>query len=184
MILTIIDNVSSITNTHTHSYTLVMGFSPIIVLYEKVGLPSLAIPREQHCLLFIYKAFSGKLPPYLPSLLNFRRLRFHTRPQLHIRLDTPRVNTVTEKRAFSFYAPDKWNSLQDSAKLNQLISIEMFKMLSDSAFHRNCTCFFWSCDTFIIFHIVYMFLFLFFSLCLFLFTCCNFFPRAVSFVML
>ncbi len=63
------------------------------VLYEKVDWPSLAICREQHRLLFMCKALSGKLPPYLSSPLSFSRSRSHPRLQSHIRLHAPHVNT-------------------------------------------------------------------------------------------
>ena len=39
------------------------------ILYEKVSWPSLRARREEHCLLFIYKALLGQLPLYLSSLL-------------------------------------------------------------------------------------------------------------------
>lgn len=67
------------------------------VLHEEVGWPSPAFRREQHCLLFIHKVWSGKLSPYLSLLLNFSRLRSHTRSQLQIRQDTPCVNTGREE---------------------------------------------------------------------------------------
>ncbi len=72
------------------------------VLCEKVDWPSLAIYREQHYLLFIYKALSGNLPPYLSLLLNFNRLRLHFCSQSHIRLDTSRVNTEAGRKPSVF----------------------------------------------------------------------------------
>ncbi len=110
------------------------------VLYINVGSPSLAICREQHCLAFIYKALTGKLPPYHFSLLHFSRSR-STCSSSFIRLDKPCVNTEAGKKAFSYFAPDKLNRLQDSLKLNLLISVAMFKNLLDCVFHMDCTCF-------------------------------------------
>lgn len=110
------------------------------VLYDRVGWSSLSSRREQHCLLFIYKALIGKLPTYLMSLLHLSQPR-PTRSASYIRLDIPRVNTEGGKKAFSFFAPDKWNKLQDSLKLKQFISVESFRSLLDLVFHIECTCF-------------------------------------------
>ena len=111
------------------------------VLYGRVGWPSLAARREEHCLLFIYKALIGKLPLYLSSLLNHVDSNYCTRSQSHIRLSIPRVRTEQGKTAFSFYAPDKWNRLQDSIKLDQLIPLNLFKTLLQETLREVCTCF-------------------------------------------
>ena len=39
-------------------------------LYEKVGWTSLSARRDLHLFLLIYKAFLGKLPTYISSLLD------------------------------------------------------------------------------------------------------------------
>ena len=83
-------------------------------LYEKVGWPSLEIRREQHCMLFIYKALCGKLPLYLSSLLDLKVTGHSTRAQAHIRYTCPRMNSEQGKTAFMYYAPHKWDKLQDS----------------------------------------------------------------------
>lgn len=112
------------------------------VLYQKVGWPPLAVRRQQHCLLFIYQALCGKLPNYLSSLLTVNNLNYRTRLQSHLRLSVPRVNTELGKTAFRFYAPDKWNRLQDSLKLEQLVSYQKaFPILVDKHLCFNCTCF-------------------------------------------
>lgn len=41
-------------------------------LYQNVGCSSLSDRREQHSLLFVYKALLGKLPLYLTSLLRHK----------------------------------------------------------------------------------------------------------------
>ena len=111
-------------------------------LYENVGWPSLVDRREQHCFLFIYKALCGKLPLYLSSLLDPRVTGYSTRSQAHIRFNCPHMNSQQGKTAFMFYAPDKWDKLQDSLKLVNLVSIETFKArLEDTLQHSVCTCF-------------------------------------------
>ena len=44
------------------------------LLYEKVGWQTLAVRREQHCILFIYKALLGRLPGFLTCLFNYRSI--------------------------------------------------------------------------------------------------------------
>ena len=114
------------------------------ILYEKVGWPSLEVRREQHCLLFIYKALCGKLPLYLTSLLKLCTSGYNTRSQTQLRLHIPRMKCELGKTAFSFYAPDRWNRLQESLKLDNLVSIESFKVLLDEVFLRDqsCSCYF------------------------------------------
>ena len=109
-------------------------------LYGKVGWPSLTTCREQHCLLFMYKALCGKVPDYLSSLLNVKPASYRTRSQAYISLCTPRINSEHGKSAFSFYAPDKWNKLQASLKMDNLVSIESFKALLEIELHKTCTC--------------------------------------------
>ena len=110
-------------------------------LYEKVGWPSLAVRREHHCLLFIYKALCGKLPLYLSSLLNIKDTGHSTRAQAHIRYTCPHMNSELGKSAFMYYAPDKWDKIQDSLKLDRLVSTETFKALIEDSLHSDCTCF-------------------------------------------
>lgn len=40
---------------------------------------------------------------------------------------------------FSFYAPDKWKRLQNSIKLDQLVSIEAFRIHSENTCHMDWT---------------------------------------------
>jgi hypothetical protein len=83
------------------------------VLKKKVGWPSLAIRREPHCLLFIYKALCGQIPMYQSSMLNFTNQSDQTLSHSHIRLIIPRTNSNSGKISFYIYAPDRWNKLQD-----------------------------------------------------------------------
>ena len=111
------------------------------ILYEKLGWPTLATLREQHCVLFIYKALCGDLPLYLSSLIIAKPSGHHTRSQDYISLITPRMNSTLGMTAFSFYAPDKWNKLQVSLKLTSLVSIETFKSLVEATLRKDCSCF-------------------------------------------
>ena len=111
------------------------------VLYEKVGWPSLTARREHHCLLFIFKALCGKLPVYLSSLLKLKVTGHSTRAQAHIRYTIPHMNSEQGKTAFMHYAPHKWDILQDSLKLERLVSIEAFKTLIEDTLYSDCTCF-------------------------------------------
>ena len=111
------------------------------LLYEKVGWTSLAARREQHCILFIYKAACGKLPMYLSSLLELKVTGHSTRAQAHIRFSCPHMNSEQGKTAFKYYAPDKWDKLQNSLKMARLPSIETFKVLLEGTLNSDCTCF-------------------------------------------
>ena len=111
-------------------------------LYNAVGWPSLSSRREQHCLLFIFKAISGKLPLYLSSLVKHKIPLQQTRSASYITLQvTPRpADYRLGESAFLYYAPEKWNKLQASLKLKSLPSIHNFKTLLDIAFKDICTC--------------------------------------------
>ena len=47
-------------------------------LYAKVGWPSLSIRRDGHWVLFIFKAFTGFLSPYITLLLSFNAGPYRT----------------------------------------------------------------------------------------------------------
>ena len=132
-------------------------------LYEKVGWPSLAIRREQHCTIFIYKALLKKLPNYLNSLLEPKVGHHHTRSQDYFVLEIPTVSSELGKTAFRFYGPHMWNCLQSVLKLENLISLDRFKILVWNTLRSNCTCTFWcllSCNhlCFIVFKLYAMLL--------------------------
>ncbi len=99
------------------------------ILYEKVGWQSLAVRREQHCMLFIYEALLGKLPGYLSCLFNYRSLSYCTRSQDYSVLKNHHVSTEIGKMALKYYAPHKWNNLQRVVKLDKLIPFNQFKSL-------------------------------------------------------
>ena len=66
---------------------------------------------------------------------------YQTRSQAHITLTIPRINSEKGKSAFSFYAPDKWNKLQISLKMDSLVSVETFKVLLNDTLRKDCSCF-------------------------------------------
>ena len=114
-------------------------------LYRAVGWTSLATRREEHCLIFIFKALSGKLPLYLSSLLNIKDPVHRTRSAFYITLQAPArpANFILGDSAFQRYAPDKWNKLQATLKLDSVTSIGQpeFKCLLKKSLREICTCF-------------------------------------------
>ena len=80
------------------------------ILYNKVGWPSLAIRRDQHWFLFVYKAIIGRSAPYLKSLLQWRTSSYQTRSQDCLMLETPFASFEFGKSAFKFCASDTWNT--------------------------------------------------------------------------
>ena len=110
------------------------------VLYDKVGWPSLAVRREQHCMIFIYKALIHILPTYLTSLISLRICNSHTRSQEALILNIPIVRTEMGKTAFKFYAPQRWNYLQSKLKLQSLVSLDSFKNLMVNVLKYECNC--------------------------------------------
>lgn len=112
--------------TLPYASLLVMDSTPITMFWmEEWTGPPLAVRREQHCLLFIFKALSDKFLPYLSSP--------EVPDNLTIWLDRP--------RSFQFfYCPPQCNRPQDSLQLKKLTSMAMLRALWDCAFHRKCTC--------------------------------------------
>ena len=96
-------------------------------LDQNVGWTSLALRREQHCILFIYKAPLKKLPLYLLSLLTFRSFNYFTRAYNPLALDIPAVKTEIGKFAFVYFAPFKWNNLLSQLQLDTRIPFNHFK---------------------------------------------------------
>ena len=78
------------------------------ILYQKAGWQSLAVRREKHCILFIYKALLGKLPTYISCLLNYRSLSHYTRSQDYLVLEEHLVSTEVGKLAFTFISNVFW----------------------------------------------------------------------------
>jgi hypothetical protein len=71
------------------------------VLYQNVGWTSLSMRREQHALVFVYKALLNKLPSYLSSLINIRSRIPKTRSQAWITLEAHVISTELGMAAFS-----------------------------------------------------------------------------------
>ena len=111
------------------------------VLYEKVGWPSLEERRNKHWLLFIFKALSGKLPPYISALLEWNAGSYTTRSTDLLLLKVPRACTELGKTAFSCNAPNSWNTLQHSLKIHVLPSLSEFRTLISNYCVSYCNCF-------------------------------------------
>ncbi len=109
-------------------------------LYQNVGWTSLALRREQHCILFIYKALLKKLPLYLSNLLSFKSLNYPTRSQNPLALNIPAVKTKVGKFAFVYFAPFKWNNLLSQLQLDILIPFNHFKYILVDLMISECTC--------------------------------------------
>ena len=110
------------------------------ILYEKVGWPSMSARREYHCLLFIYKALLNTLPPYLCKLVSFRKCSKHTRSQGILTLEVPFARTDLGDNAFICYAPRMWKEVQNTLKLESLVSLDCFKKLITPVI-TDCKCF-------------------------------------------
>ena len=111
------------------------------ILYNKVGWPSLAIRRDQHWFLFVYKAIIGRSAPYLKSLLQWRTSSYQTCSQDSLMLETPLASFEFGKSAFKCCASDTWNTLQGSLKYNILVPLDRFKSDISSFINLDCTCF-------------------------------------------
>ena len=111
------------------------------ILYDKVGWSPLAVRRDQHWYLFVFKAIIGKLPPYLASLLVWKSRPNITRSNDWLTLEVPHVRTNQGKTAFHYSAPNSWNYLQLSLKINQTITLEKFRGLLTGPQAHVCNCF-------------------------------------------
>ena len=110
-------------------------------LYQLVGWTSLALRRKLHWYQFIFKAISGKLPPYLTNLLD-RNLSSHaTRSSEWLLFRVPRTSTLLGETAFSYAAPSSWNLIQKELKLDSLPTLPEFRTMVSSLCVSNCTCF-------------------------------------------
>ena len=110
------------------------------LLYDNVGWPSLENRRKLHLYMFIFKAFTGKLPPYISSMLSFKSIPHSIRSTGWITFGVPFMRTDLGKTAFSALAPSTWNKLQDTFKLVELPSIGKFKELVMDCCTSVCTC--------------------------------------------
>ena len=78
----------------------------------EVGWPSVSVRREQHCMVFIYKALLHVWPVYLSNFSSFRTCNLHSSSQEPLIINIPTVRTELGKSAFQVCAPQKWNDLQ------------------------------------------------------------------------
>ena len=102
--------------------------TPRIILYERVGWPSLESRRLEHWYSFLYKAILGDMPLYLSSLLTLKvTCRRNLRSDGQIMYVIPRTRTVFGENAFKVFAPSSWKKLQDYFKLDYLPSMEEFR---------------------------------------------------------
>ena len=79
------------------------------------------------------------LPPILVLAPNVSGHAIRSRT--HIRFTSPHKNGEQGKTAFIYYALHKWEEIQDSLKLVQLVSLEAFKARIEDMLHSDCTCF-------------------------------------------
>ena len=92
------------------------------LLYDNVGWPSLENRRKLHLYMFIFKAFTGKLPPYISSMLNFKSIPHSIRSTGWITFGVPFMRTDLGKTAFSALAPSTWNKLQATHSHSQSVN--------------------------------------------------------------
>ena len=99
---------------------------------------SYALPGENNTALYLFiKPWSDSFPyiyPHFSLMLTTATVHAHS-------LTLGYVRTEQGKTAFSFYAPDKWNRLQNSIKLEQLIPLNLFRVLLQETLREVCTCF-------------------------------------------
>lgn len=110
-------------------------------LYQKVGWPSLTVKRNPHWYPFIYKCLSQKLPPHLALFLRWKNSAYVTRSQDRMSLEVPRANSNLGNTAFSFCAPDTWNLLQCSLKLDSIVLLSTFRKSIFNMISLYCDCF-------------------------------------------
>ena len=72
-------------------------------LYNKAGWTSLAQRGEKHFYLFIHKALTGHLPPYISSMQDCTTGTYQTRSAEYPTLKVPRGPLRTRKICFSFF---------------------------------------------------------------------------------
>ena len=111
------------------------------VLYDKVGWTSLAARRDYHWYQFIFKGISGRLPPYITSLLDWNVSSYQTRSSKWLVCTVPQMSTKLGRTAYSYDAANTWNSIQNSLKLDTLPSLNDFRNLVFSICVSPCNCF-------------------------------------------
>ena len=111
------------------------------ILYDKVGWPSLSLRRSLHWYMFVHKAITGKLPPYISSMLVWNDGDQQTRSSDWLTLNVPFARTDLGGTAFFIDAPKTWNSLQQTFRLEVLPSTATFKRLVLNLCTTSCNCF-------------------------------------------
>ena len=109
-------------------------------LYDLVGWPSLALRRDIHWYLFIFKTLIGKHPPYLTQLLSWNTGSYQTRSSDLLLLKVPRAQSRLAKCSFSFNAPYSWNALQRTLKMDSMPSLVNFKSVIMQYCTSVCNC--------------------------------------------
>ncbi len=99
------------------------------ILYNRVAWSLLAVRRQMHWYLLIYKAILFFLPSYLCCLIHQKVVNYSLRSQSFYNLYVPSARTNLGKTAFEYAALSDWNSLQMKLQLNQLVSLSKFKTL-------------------------------------------------------
>ena len=110
-------------------------------LYERAGWPSLTERRTRHWYQFIFKSIDGKLPPYIRMLVDWKKNTYQTRSSDWLQLEVPSVHSELGKSAFCFDAPDSWNTLQLTLKINAPISYGQFNNMLLDLPTSVCSCF-------------------------------------------
>lgn len=88
----------------------------------------LYVRREQHSLLFIYKALLEKLPTYLTTLVK-ATIEYTTRAQDWIEQEVPRMASDLGRDGSRFFAPQMWIMLQGRLRLDCLLPFRECKTL-------------------------------------------------------
>ena len=109
-------------------------------LYSLVGWLSLPLRRLQHWHIFIFKIISGLCPNYLRVLFIPLPSNFNLRSHRFIRYKVPVFTSDYLRSSLSFHGPKSWNDLQDTLRLESLISINAFKQRIKNVV-MACTCF-------------------------------------------
>lgn len=110
-------------------------------LYSLSGRHPLAVRRQLHWFIFIYKAVIGLLPSYLSVFSLSSNNRYNLRSNSVILFNVPAVRTNLGKIAFKYNAPATWNELQKQLKLNMFIPISDFKFCVTDTLNYQCHCF-------------------------------------------
>lgn len=111
------------------------------ILSKNAGWSSLSDRRMKHWYMFIFKALTGKQPPYFSSLLEWRSGSYSTRSSGLMFLKDPFVHSELGESAFSFDAPNSWNILQHALGLENIPSLADFKYMVSDFCKSPCDCF-------------------------------------------